>query len=428
MQRITRRKFLASTSAVGAVALVGRAPAFAQKRELSLLSNNHFVPAADDELRRQADVFSKQAGVTVKVDTIQGLQLPAKRAAEAQSQSGHDLVILSHADPFLFENSLIDVGPLVDSLGKKYGGWYPFGAESALTGTGWKAVPWYWVAFPATYNMAHYKKAGLEYPKTWDELLKQAKALKKQGTPVGIAISHCGDANTSLWAVLWSYGAKVLEADGKTPAIVSDKTAQVIEWYKELYRDGMEAEVLSWDDASNNRFILSGKGSWIHNPISPYNTALSNKMPIADDINHHPSPAGPAGIHSAPGINALGIWKFSKNADLAKEFVQFLFLKENFDAWIVAANAFNQPPLRDLADHPIWVKNPKFAMLPKEAEYAHARGWPSRPNDAVRRVENNYVLPDMVSKALNGMPTRRAMEWAQDQVMQGVRGQLKAGG
>jgi multiple sugar transport system substrate-binding protein len=425
---MTRRKFLATTSAVGAAALVGRAPAFAQKRELSLLSNNHFVPAADDELRRQADVFSKHAGVTVKVDTIQGLQLPAKRAAEAQSQSGHDLVILSHADPFLFENSLIDVGPLVDSLGKKYGGWYPFGAESALTGTGWKAVPWYWVAFPATYNMAHYKKAGLEYPKTWDELLKQAKALKKQGTPVGIAISHCGDANTSLWAVLWSYGAKVLEADGKTPAIVSDKTAQVIEWYKELYRDGMEPEVLSWDDASNNRFILSGKGAWIHNPISPYNTALSNKMPIADDINHHPSPAGPAGIHSAPGINALGIWKFSKNADLAKEFVQFLFRKENFDAWIVAANAFNQPPLRDLADHPIWVKNPKFAMLPKEAEYAHARGWPSRPNDAVRRVENNYVLPDMVSKALNGMPTRRAMEWAQDQVMQGVRGQLKAGG
>ena len=130
---------------------------------------------------------------------------------------------------------------------------------------------------------------------------------------------------------------------------------------------------------------------------------------------------------SAPAY-ALGIWKFSKNADLAKEFLQFLFRKENFDAWIVASNAFNQPPLRDLADHPIWVKNPKFAMLPKEAEYAHARGWPSKPNDAVRRVENNYVLPDMVSKAITGMPTRRVMEWAQEQVMQGVRGQLKAGG
>jgi len=190
----------------------------------------------------------------------------------------------------------------------------------------------------------------------------------------------------------------------------------------------MEPEVLSWDDASNNRFILSGKGSWIHNPISPYNTALKEKMPIADDINHHLTPGGSGGVHNAPGINAIGIWKFSKNADLAKEFIQFLFLKENFDAFIVAANAFNMAPLRDLAGHTIWANNPKFAMLPKEAEHAHARGWPSRPNDAVRRVENNYVLPDMVAKALNGMPTKRAMEWAQTQVVQALRGQLKPAG
>ncbi len=44
------------------------------------------------------------------------------------------------------------------------------------------------------------------------------------------------------------------------------------------------------------------------------------------------------------------------------------------------------------------------------------------------RVENNYVLPDMVAKAVNGMPTKRVMEWAQDQVVQALKGQLKAGG
>ena len=70
----------------------GRAPAFAQKRELTFLSWNHFVPASDEELRRQAEVFSKQAGVSVRVDTIAHLQLPAKFAAEAQAQSGHDMV------------------------------------------------------------------------------------------------------------------------------------------------------------------------------------------------------------------------------------------------------------------------------------------------------------------------------------------------
>jgi multiple sugar transport system substrate-binding protein len=427
--RISRRRFLqTSAGTMAALATLDRPPAFAQKRELTFLSWNHFVPASDDELRKQAEAFGKQAGATVRVDTIAHLQLPAKRAAEAQSQSGHDLLLTGGADPFLFENQLADVGDVVDELGKKFGGWYPFAAESCQTRSGWKGVPWFWISFPATYNMAHFKKAGLEYPTTWAELLHHGKILKKQGNPVGIAISHCADANTTYWSVAWCQGAKVLEADGKTPAINSEKTAQVIEWYKELYKDAMEPEVLSWDDASNNRCILAGKCSWIHNPISPYNAALKEKMPVADDINHHPSPAGPAGTHSAPPISGISIWKFSKNIALAKDFLKFLFQKENYDAWIVASNAFNHPPLRHLADHPIWARNPKFAMLPKEAEFAHPRGWPAKPNDAVGRIEVNYILPDMVAKAVNGMPTKRAMEWAHDQVAQAVKGQLKTSG
>jgi hypothetical protein len=303
------------------------------------------------------------------------------------------------------------MGPLVETLGRRYGGWYPFAAESAQTGAGWRAVPWYWVAFPATYNMAHFRKAGLEYPKTWDELLKHGRVLKKQGNPVGIPISHCGDANTTFWSVFWCYGGKVLEVDGKTPAINSEKTAQVLEWYKALYLDAMDPEVLSWDDSGNNRFILSGKGSWIHNPISPYNSALANKMPIADDINHHPSPAGPAGTHSAPGINALAIWKFSKNAEPAKEFIEFLFRKENFDAFIVASNAFNQPPLRDLADPSHLDQEPQVRHAAQRSGYAHPRGWPAKPNDAVAHPKQLHPA-DMVSQGHQGMPVKRVMSGA----------------
>jgi len=427
--RVDRRDFFktAATATAGMAWLAsGRAPAFAQKRELTFLSLNHFVPASDDELRRQAEAFGKQAGVAVRVDTIAHLQLPAKFAAEAQAQSGHDMLVSAGANPFLYERMLADVGDLVDELGRKYGGFYPFSAESAQTKSGWRAVPWFWIAFPATYNQAHFKRAGAEPPRTWADLLRVGKALKKQGNPVGIAISHCNDAHSTYWSVAWSFGAKVVEADSKTPAINSERTAQVIEWYKELYRDAMEPEVLSWDDASNNRFILSGKGSWIHNAISPYSSAVTNKLPIADDLNHHASPAGPAGTHSAPPIVALGIWKFSRNIELAKDFVRYLFRKENFDAWVVASSAFNQPPLRHFADHPIWARNPKLAMLPGEAEFAHARGWPGKPTDAVQRIDNNFVMADMVAKAVNGMPLKRAMEWAQDQIAQAVRGQLKA--
>lgn len=139
-------------------------------------------------------------------------------------------------------------------------------------------------------------------------------------------------------------------------------------------------------------------------------------------------PAGPAGTYSAPPINTLGIWTFSKNVQLAKDFLRFHFKKENYDKWIVASNAFNHPPLQDLADHPIWARNPKFAMLPKEAEFAHARGWPAKPNAAVSLIDINYMMPDRVAKAVNGMPTKRAVEWAQDQVVLAVKGQTKASG
>jgi len=431
-RRMQRRQFLriasGTTAGMASWLALGRAPAFAQKRELTFLSWNHFVPASDDELRKQAEAFGKANNCTVRVDTIAHLQLPAKYAAEAQSQSGHDMIITREADPSLYEQQLADVGDIIGDIGKKYGGWYPFSAELAQTKSGWRSVPWFWISFPATYNQAHFKKAGLEAPKTWAELLKSGKILKKQGNPVGIPISHAADANTTFWSIAWCYGAKVVEADGKTPAINSEKTAQVIEWYKELYKDAMEPEVLSWDDASNNRFILSGKGSWIHNPISPYNAALANKQPIADDINHHNSPGGPAGIHSSPPINGLGIWKFSKNQELAKEFIQYLFKKENFDAWIVSSNAFNHPPVKHFADHPIWARNPKLAMLPKEAEYAHPRGWPAKPSEAIQRIDNNYVLPDMVAKVVNGMPTARAMAWGQDQIALALKGQLKSSG
>src|SRR5439155_1521045 len=83
-----------------------------------------------------------------------------------------------------------------------------FAKKGSQTASGWKAVPWFWISFPATYNMTHFKQAGLETPKTWAELLHHGKIVKKQGNPVGIAISHCADANSTFWSVLWSYGGK----------------------------------------------------------------------------------------------------------------------------------------------------------------------------------------------------------------------------
>src|SRR5947207_14959178 len=124
--RLSRRRFLTTSArAVAGVSALAAmpAPALAQKRELTFLSWNHFVPTSDDELRKQAEAFSKAAGVSVRVDTIAHLQLMAKFAAEAQSQSGHDMIRTHDAIPCLFESHLGDVGDVVDKLGKPDVGW-----------------------------------------------------------------------------------------------------------------------------------------------------------------------------------------------------------------------------------------------------------------------------------------------------------------
>lgn len=141
--RVDRRQVLRTGALAAAGLALGKAPAFAQKRTLTMLSFNSFFPASDEELRRQAEAFGKQAGVEVRVDTISSLQLPQLRRR-----------------------------PVTTSL---------------------------------------------EPPKTWAELLKQGKVLKAQGNPVGIAISHSNDANTTSASVLWSYGGKVFASTRSSP-------------------------------------------------------------------------------------------------------------------------------------------------------------------------------------------------------------------
>ena len=85
-------------------------------------------------------------------------------------------------------------------------------------------------------------------------------------------------------------------------------------------------------------------------------------------------------------------------------------------------------PLKAFAEHPIWASHPKYTMLPKEAEYVHEQGWPAKPNAAVQLIVVNFILPDIVAKAINGMPTKRALAWGEDQVKLALQGKLETKG
>ena len=80
-------------------------------------------------------------------------------------------------------------------------------------------------------------------------------------------------------------------------------------------------------------------------PGQPLHSALANKQPIADDINHHNSPAGRAGT-TAPPPRASASGSSPRTSSWPRSSSPYLFQKQNFDAWIVASNAFNHPRSR----------------------------------------------------------------------------------
>jgi multiple sugar transport system substrate-binding protein len=89
---------------------------------------------------------------------------------------------------------------------------------------------------------------------------------------------------------------------------------------------------------------------------------------------------------------------------------------------VTAGNGFNHAPVRFFETHPVWAKDPKLAMLPKEGEYAHARGWPAPPNRFIVQIETAYLLPDMVAKVVQGASPNEAIRWAEEQLARILKG------
>jgi multiple sugar transport system substrate-binding protein len=417
---LTRRQFL-GTSAGTAAGLYGillhrKPPAFAETREVKMISWNHYVPRADVVLREQAEAFSKAAGVKLTIDTIPHAHIAAKLIGEAQAGVGHDIILLRNVQTALHKNSLVVMDDLAEELAGKYGDWYDVGRLAEFLDGHWRAIPWFYISAGCTYRTDLFEQIGEAPPDSYTDLLRSGRKLKKIGHPVGFGISQTGDSTRTLYPILWSFGAKYVEEDGKTVAINSPATEAAVEYVKQVYSDCMTPEVLSWDDASNNRFMLSGKGSWTRNAISIYVAARRKNMPIADKFDHTIPPKGPERRLGMLSYQSMGVWKFSKNQDVAKDWMRFLFQPDNFNPWIEAAGGYSQPLLPAFDDHPIWRSDPKLKSLIGFAKYATIDCWPGPSTPESGQTFNTYIISNMFAKAVTGTPTKQAITWAEGEL------------
>jgi multiple sugar transport system substrate-binding protein len=432
---IDRRQFL-KTSAASLAGLYGLnywGPSAAQAGdEIRFLTVISYIPSSDSELKKQAASFSKEKGMGTNIESIAHLQLPAKVASQVHAKSGHDIVALGPGAAELYRDLLSDVSDLAEELGKAHGGWYDFAKDMSIVNGKWKTLPWFYFAYPLVVRSDLMEGVGESKIETYDDLLRAGKKLKAGGHPVGIALGHCLDAQISCNCVLGAFGGRYVSEDSKTIVIDSAETARALEYMKKLFEEAMEPEVLSWDDAGNNRHILSGKGSITINSTAIYCLAKDKKMmqdnkPLAELLDHHVPPRGPAGYCSFAPAACLGVWNFAKNIPGAKEFLRYHFSRQNFNNWITAGEGYNMPMLKEFEKNPVWDSDRKYKFAKEYGQTMHIGGWPGKPTMYSNIVANLYIIPDMFAGVATGRKrVPEAIKWAEKEIKQVYAGEKKA--
>ena len=424
-KKLGRRSVLkglaAGTAAAAVPTVLMRKASAEQEKTLRIVQWKHFVPDYDRWFTQFAQQFGEKNKCTVQVDYVATPDLPTAIAADISRGGGHDVFHLNGTGAWLYEQVLVDVSDVANRLEKEHGPWIKESQSIGQVKGKWLAIPSWYISYPLIINTGYFKEVGEEYTDktTWQDLIKIGAKLKKAGHPFGLPVANTPDANDDLLPWMWSFDALSFDHEGK----VSFKRKEVVEWLrhaKEFYEQTMTEEVLGWDDSSNNRFIASGKGSMICNPISAYRTAAKDNPDVFKNLAVVKTPMGPKGRFNGARTMCYGIYNFSKAQDLAKEFLSAMDGPE-FLKGFEASTGYNHPFLRGFLKKPMPVigNEPKLKLLQDFQEDVHFIGYPGPMTKTATSMYAKFIMPTMLAEVCKGKNPRQAMEEA-EQKLRGV--------
>ncbi|MDO8480072.1 MAG: extracellular solute-binding protein [Candidatus Rokubacteria bacterium] len=438
MEQRTRRDFLKTTATGAAAAAVAGFPHVARAQtKLTFGVWDHWVPGANDVLKGIVMEWGKSNRVDISIDFITsiGNKLDLTSAAEYRAGSGHDIIAFGTWYGTLYKDKLETVSDVVESIQKQYGKYNDNAVYMNYQDGRWITVPAPIGShtYPLETRMDIWKKsAGIDvqdiFPADvkkrdkkkieawdWKAFLAGAKKVHAAGFPFGASIAENTDSNDWLGPLFADHGVFPMDEKGNI-TIEQDATLQVIEYLRELTQY-MPKEIYGWDDASNNRWLISGKGSAIINPPSAWTVAKRDQPQVAAQVWHHDMPRGPKGRWRGALPFSWGIWSWSKNKQAAKDLLLYLSLKEVQWKLITASQGYDYPQLPSFMTHPVWTE----IVPPPGGQYNYpirgdekiiTAGYPAKQEYGVQ-VYYKWLLPTMVGKVTSGGTTPKdAVKWA----------------
>jgi Bacterial extracellular solute-binding protein len=437
--RLTRRKALRLGAAATALPLVNISAAGAAGR-LSVALWDHWVPAGNDAMKQLVGAWAENNKVDVSLDflTAIGNKITITMAAEAQAKTGHDIYAFDMWSVHQYAEQLEPMDDIMQLFIEKYG---KIGRAYEYLGVSeghWRAVPVAWGSAPlstcARISMLK-QYAGIDvqawFPNhpstpaasadwTYETQLKAAEACHKAGFPFGFGCGTTTDSNQTWGATFGAFGANLVDEKG-TITVDSDNVRAALEYARRMV-PFLPSDTVSYDDASNNRALISGRSALIWNPPSAWAVAKRDAPAVAADCWTFPNPRGPAGRMVPMRPYFFGLWSFAQNKPAARDLLAYLGAREQMEKLTTAVSGYDIPPYASMADFKIWeeVEPPKGTVYNypirswHDAEY-YVTG-SSGPPDIGVQAWNRGVIPTMVSKLVSGQTIQQAIDWAKDEL------------
>ena len=437
----TRRQFMktAAATSIGALGLPYVKTAYSAGR-LTLGLWDHWIPGANDVSQAVMQDFAKKNNIEVKADYITSIGFKGilTGAAESRAKVGHDIYDFPTVQTAIHADNLEPLDDLVGELIKKYGKIEPVAEYLGKIDGTWRTAPGPigTHTYPMVSRLSLFKKhAGIDlkaiFPAsdkrngsmvngwTWEAFLAAAKKLHGAGVPFGNPIGPTSDAQDWTGPLFMSFGAVLVNANGEI-TVDSNETRQALSYLKELTQY-MPKNVYAWDDGSNNRHLISGRGSAIMNPPSAWAVAKRDKPEIAADTWHHDVPSGPNGRFRGSLPRMIGVWNFGKNKTAAKDMLMHLWAPESQNKLIAAANGYDLPLFPKFNDHPVW----KNIGPPVGGQY----NYPIRGNETTimcgapapvgiaAQIYTQATIPNMIAKVCQSNDSiDETIKWAEEEM------------
>jgi multiple sugar transport system substrate-binding protein len=399
-----------SASPTASAAPKAAAPTPRSGASIHLLQWVHFVPAADNEFIRQCNEFGDKFGVKVQVERITADQLQTRTAAAVTAGSGPDIIQMQYAWPHLYTQACEDVTNEVNLLKQQLGAAATVNDAFSKVNGVYRAVPYTIVPNAWSWRTDYFQKAGLTaFPKTWDEFTQAAGKIKAAGVPpISQTDGHAYGDSLTMWnPVLWSFGGKEVNADGKTVAINTPETRNAIKWAQGAVKAGFVVHP-EWLDPDNNQAYHADRISATLNGASIYIREKTEFHHFDQVTENAIVPSGPKGNFTMNLIFNHAVMTYSQEKDTAKALILYLMDKTNYFKYTAIAGGYNAGPYAAFDNDPVFFgpnADPKMKAFQQVVKPGKWPGWPAPPSKQTAQAQTQYIVADMFAKSLQANGT-----------------------